>query len=352
MRRVKWLSCLWAAGLAGCSLYPIPDDVASVRTEDIVRHARCEIRSEIIGYLIERQVLAPSATDKEIAAVVKDIKKTRNSFLALLLSVGTAYSFDFNILEHNKTHGMAGFSLPTILPNGLSGDANATLDLMRAGLRHFETGDIWDELLTNDTRCAGVRPRPGNIVYPVTGSIGVGRAIRTYIDIVEQEGGQLGAVAGAKNSFVDTLTFTTTVSADATATLTLAPVPHSFRIVSAEADVLGSRTDTHTLTFSLAFPHPLDPPASLAPTGVKFEHAPFQRPPQWRARYNLCVQDGRQREDAVKLVRLEAPEVYCITFADAYEPRPGQSAAVVRQPSAPNQPPAAARRESVRPNRQ
>jgi len=326
--------------------------VASVRTEDIVRHARCEIRSEIIGYLIERQVLAPSATDKEIAAVVKDIKKTKNSFLALLMSVGTAYTFEFNISEHNKTHGTAGFSLPSILPNGLSGDANATLDLTRAGLRHFETGDVWDELLTNDTRCAGVRPRPGNIVYPVGGSIGVGRAIRTYIDIVEQEGGQLGAVAGAKNSFVDTLTFTTTVSADATATLTLAPVLHSFRIVSAEADVLGSRTDTHTLTLSLAFPHPLDPPASLAPTGVKFEHAPFQRPPQWRARYNLCVQDGRQREDGVKLVRLEPPEVYCITFADAYEPRPGQSAAVVRQPSAPNQPAAAAPRGSVRPNRQ
>src|SRR5216684_3467046 len=327
MRRVKWLSCLWAAGLAGCSLYPIPDDVASVRTEDIVRHARCEIRSEIIGYLIERQVLAPSATDKEIAAVVKDIK---------------------------KTNGMAGFSLPTILPNGLSGDGNATLDLMRSGVRHFETGDVWDELLTNDTRCAGVRPRPGNIVYPVGGSIGVGRAIRTYIDIVEQGGGELGmvTVAGAKNSFVDTLTFTTIVSAGATATLTLAPVPHSFRIVSAEADVMGSRTDTHTLILSLAFPHPLDPPASLAPTGVKFEHAPFQRPPQWRARYNLCVQDGRQRENAVKLVRLEAPEVYCITFADAYEPRPGQSAAVVRQPSAPNQPPAAAPRGNVRPNRQ
>jgi hypothetical protein len=340
--------------------------VASVRTEDIVRHARCEIRSEIIGYLIERQVLAPSATDKEIAAVVKDIKKTRNSFLAQLMGVGAAYTFDFNISEHNKTHGMAGFSLPSsIFPNGLSGGANATLDLTRAGLRHFETGDVWDELLTNDTRCAGVRPRPGNIVYPVGGSIGVGRAIRTYIDIVEQEGSQLGAVAGAKNSFVDTLTFTTTVSADATATLTLAPVPHSFRIVSAEADVLGLRTDTHTLTLSLAFPHPLDPPASLAHTaGVTFVHAPFQRPPQWRARYNLCVQDGRQRENAVSLVRLEAPEVYCITFADAYEPIPGQLAGVVRQPSAPNQPPAAAPtlapnqppaaapRRSVRPNRQ
>jgi hypothetical protein len=343
MRKVKWLSCLWAAALAGCSLYPIPDDVTSIRTEDIVRHARCEIRSEIIAYLIERQVLAPSATDQEIAALVKDIKKTKNSFLGLLMSIGVAYSFDLNISEHNRAHGTAGFSLPFTGPV-LSGDGNATVDLMRAGVRRFETGDIWEELLLNHTRCAGVRPRPGNIVYPLGGSIGVGRAIRTYIDIVEQGGGELGAVAGAKNSFVDTLTFTTTVSADAKATITLAPVPHSLRLVSASADVLGSRTDTHMLTLSLAFPHWLDPPASLANTGIQFPNAPFQRPPQWRARYNLCVQDGRQREDAVKLVRLEAPEVYCITFADAFLPKPGLAAGAVRQPPAqqPGQPPRAA----------
>jgi hypothetical protein len=351
MRKVKWLSCLWAAALGGCSLYPVPDDVTSIRTEDIVRHARCEIRSEIIAYLIDRQVLAPSPTDQEIAALVKDIKKTKNSFLGLLMSVGAAYTFDLNISEHNKAHGAAGFSLPFTGPV-LSGDGNATVDLMRAGVRRFETGDLWEELLVNHVRCAGVRPRPGNIVYPLGGSIGVGRAIRTYIDIVEQGGSQLGAVAGAKNSFVDELTFTTTVSADAKATITLAPVPHSLRLVSASADVLGSRTDKHTLTISLAFPHPLDPPASLANTGAKFVHSPFQRPPQWRARYNLCVADGRQREDAVKLVRLEAPEVYCITFADAFEPRPGLAVGAVREPPAqPGQPPRAAPSGPVRGNR-
>jgi hypothetical protein len=327
--------------------------VASIRTEDIVRHARCEIRSEIIAYLIERQVLAPSATDQEIAAAVKDIKKTKNSFLALLMSIGAAYAFDLNILEHNMTHGAAGFSLPFTGPV-LSGDGNATVDLQRSGVRRFETGDIWEELLLNHTRCAGVRPRPGNIVYPLGGSIGVGRAIRTYIDLVEQGGGPPGAVAGAKNSFVDTLTFTTTVSGDAKASITLAPVPHSLRLVSASADVLGSRIDTHMLTLSLAFPHWLDPPASLAYTGVKFPNAPFQRPPQWRARYNLCVQDGRQREDAVKLVRLEAPEVYCITFADHFDPRPGQQAGVVLLPPAepggpPRTAPAAGRVRANRP---
>ncbi len=283
MRRVKWLSCLWAAGLAGCTL------------------------------------------------------------------VGAAYTFDFDITEHNNANADAKFQLPFVAPKVLDGGGSASLDLMRQGHRVFETGDVWDELLVNHTRCAGVRPRPGNIVYPITGSIGVGRAVRTFIDIVEQ-GGKLGTAE--KDSFVDTLKFTTEIMGGANASIALEPVLNSFRIVSASAHLSGSRKDVHQLTLSLAFPHPLDPPASLAHTGVKFEHAPFQRPPQWRARYNLCVQDGRQREDAVKLVRLEPPEVYCITFADALEPIPGQSAGVVRLPSGPNQPPLAARRVNVRPNRQ
>jgi hypothetical protein len=345
MRRVKWLSCLWAAGLAGCSLYPIPDDVTSIATEDIVRHARCEIRSEIIGYLIERQALAPSATDAEIAAVVAKIKRDKSSFFALLMSVGAAYTFDFDITEDNAASAGAKFKLPFVAPKVLDGGGSASLDLMREGQRVFETGDVWDELLVNHTRCAGVRPRPGNIVYPISGSIGVGRAVRTYIDIVEQ-GGKLGSAD--KDSFVDTLKFTTEIKGGANASIALEPVPNSFRIVSASAQLSGSRKDVHKLILSLAFPHPLDPPASLAHSaGVTFEHAPFQRPPQWRARYNLCVQDGRQREDAVKLVRLEPPEVYCITFADALEPIPGQSAGVARLPS--GQPLRAA---PVRPNRQ
>jgi hypothetical protein len=352
MRTVKWLSCFWAAGLAGCALYPIPDDVTSIPTEEIVRHARCEIRSEIIGYLIERGVIAPSATDREIAAVVKEIKKTKNNFLAMLMGVGSAYAFEFEITEENKANAGAGFSLPFTGPV-LSGGGSASIDLMRKGKRTFETGDLWDDLLINDRRCSGVRPRPGNIVYPLSGSIGVGRAVRTFIDIVEQ-GGELGGVKWeATDSFVDTLTFTTEVMADAKATITLAPVPHSFRIVSATAGVSGSRKDMHMLTLSLAFPHPLDSSALLANTGFKFENAPFQRPPQWRARYNLCVADGRRREDAVKLVRLEAPEVYCITFADHFEPKPGQQAGVVLLPPAqpggrPRTAPAAVR---VRPNR-
>jgi hypothetical protein len=374
MRTVKWLSCLWAAGLAGCSLYPIPDDVTSIPTEDIVRHARCEIRSEVIGYLIENGFIAPSATDRDIAAFhkyVQSIQKKLNnrqklgdieSHLLGLMLVAAVYSFEFNITEHNNANGGAGFSLPFTGPKVLSGDGSASLDLMRVGSRIFATGDHWGDLIYRSNLCADVRPRPGNFAYPLDGSIGVGRAVRTFIDIANQEG-DLGGQGPAKDSFVDTLTFTTTVNASANASIKLAAVPHSFRIVSASAGLSGSRIDMHKMTVSLAFPHPPSPPPVLAITGVKLEpgylNAPFARPPVWRARYNLCVQDGRQREDAAKQLRFEAPEVYCITFADAFEPKPGLDAAARQAqqlPSTPitNQPPQPAPRfapPSGRPNR-
>ena len=54
-----WLGCIMAAGLTGCSLYPIPDDVTLIGTEDIIRHARCEIRSAVIDYVIQDQLIAP-----------------------------------------------------------------------------------------------------------------------------------------------------------------------------------------------------------------------------------------------------------------------------------------------------
>jgi hypothetical protein len=234
----------------------------------------------------------------------------------MLMGAASVYSFQFDITENNKANGDLGFSLPFTGPKVLSGGASASLELTRAGSRAFTTGDRWGNLVMKSTLCTDVGPRPGNLVYPLDGSIGVGRVVRTFIDISDQ--------GGAKDSFVDTLTFTTKVGGDANASIKLAAVPHSFRLVSASADLSGSRLDIHKMTVSLVFPHP---PAPDAITGVERSdgdlNAPFSRPPAWRARYNLCVSDGREREDSHNTLRLEAPEVYCIKYADSFAPLEG-----------------------------
>jgi len=343
MRTVKWLSCFWAAGLAGCSLYPIPDDVVSINTEDIVRHARCEIRSAIIDIVIEQGFDngrgAPLVTEEQVIAFVKAVvaKAKRHENLPqaqkaklfsksekdvlTLANVAAVYTFDFNIIENNRADGGAAFKLPFTAPKVLDVGASASLNLTRQGQRQFAAQDKWSDLITKPERCARASLRHGNIIYPLDGSIGVGRVVRTFVDIASQ--------GGAKDSFVDTLIFSTSISGGANASIKLEAVPHSFRLVSATAGLNGSRLDVHKMVLSLVFPRP---DKAEAITGVERRpgdlNAPFQRPPDWRARYNLCVADARQREDTFKLLRLEAPEVYCITYADAFDPDYGGPPAV------------------------
>jgi len=64
---INWVGCIFAAGLSGCSIYPIPDDVSIYSTEQIVRYARCEMRSAILGYMKDKEIIPSTADEKEIA---------------------------------------------------------------------------------------------------------------------------------------------------------------------------------------------------------------------------------------------------------------------------------------------
>lgn len=354
MRGIDWAGCILAVGLGGCSLYPIPDDVSPYRTEHIVRYGRCEVRTALFDYMIGNGIVSAHDNSEQLASRIKkardlekQLKKAKKSpsteeeknliKLARLSKVGVAYSFDFNITETNKAGAEAGFRLPG-LTSVLDVGATGTLDLTRNGSRVFGTEDSWDDLIVNTSLCKDVtEPRSVNISYPATGSIGVGRVVATFIDIDDQ--------GGAKDNFVDTLTFTTLAGGGATASLKLDPVPNQFRPVSATAAVGASRLDIHKLTVSLAFPQ--DIPKAI--TGVIREDGdlnaptdrPFARPPIWRARYNLCVQDARTREATFKMLRLTDPLVYCISYADSFAPEYGQPVAVTvyrRRPAEPAAP--------------
>src|SRR5262245_37120711 len=334
----RWLGCVFAAGLAGCSLYPIPDDVTFIATEDIIRHARCEIRAEVINYIIDQNLIAPSITEDEIIDYVKALEKKVKAWqdfniknpdprkridiakrlsptekaVSTLSGVAIVYTFDFNITETDNASGSAAFKLPFTAPKVLDAGANASVNLTRQGQRNFSAQDRWSDMITKPKLCPAGFPQHKNIVYPLDGSIGVGRVVKTFMDVTNQ--------GGAKDSFVDTLIFTTQVGGGANASIKLDAVPHSFRLVSATANIGASRQDIHKMVISLAFPR--NRPEAI--TGVqRFDgdlNAPFDRPEDWRARYNLCVADARAREDQFKLLRLEAPEVYCITFADNFAP--------------------------------
>lgn len=348
----RFLFSIALSALVGCSVYPLPDNVMSINTEDIVLHARCEMRSEIIDWIISERYVSPSATEGDVIAFVKAIEDKVNRIKKInqklgpnrpidiskqltkdentvrkYMDVAVAYSFDFNITENNKASADAAFKLPFTAPSVLDVDAAAALSLSRQGQRQFKAQDRWAGMIIRSDRCKGVSPRRRNLVYPLDGSIGVNRVVRTFIGITDQ--------GGAKDSFVDTLIFTTQVGAGANAAVKLSAVPHSFRLVSAGASLSASRIDVHKVIFSLVFPRPDSPDAI---TGIeRYDgdlNAPFDRPPLWRARYNLCVADAREREDTFKTLRETAPEVYCIEYADAFAPQYGLGTPTVdsRQP--------------------
>jgi hypothetical protein len=362
-------------------MYPIPDDVALIKTEEIVRYGRCEMRAAVIDRIAEdkerlRQIielpeinhgvrkwlegkkisLAMVTRDQAVMALVvaiteivetqqeenrqkydklhkeaktpREFKKKLRELQAKLskqltaklgraqefrqyLDVAVVYEFDFEITEENETTGNMAFKLPTVAKT-IDANASAALLLTRRGKRTFKTQDRWGKLVSQEKLCSEFAVARRNVLYPLGGSIGVDRVVTTFTDLIDQ--------GGSKESFVDALVFTTDISGEVNASIKLTPVPKVFRLVSAGVHHSGSRVDVHKLTLSLVFPKP---ESNEAIYGVdRFDgdlEEPFDRPADWRARYNLCVADARGREDTLKQLRLTAPEIYCIEYADYFD---------------------------------
>jgi hypothetical protein len=338
----RLLPALALVTLAGCSVHPIPDDVTPIPTEEIVRSARCELRLglfEHIERVLNRRGInewkAEDLQTKEGWAKFYEwltkYVKARPADAELLDrlkkygQVAAAYDFDFNITEHDNADAAVAFKLP-LTNSTFDLSAGGTLHKTRQAQRTFKAQETFGQLVTRDIWCIGFRPRERNLLYPISGTIGLRKVVETFVEISEQGGG--------KDSFVDTLTFTTTIGTSVTPSIKINPVPNSFRLVSANGTLAADRTDIHKVTISLAFPQEkksergevLDKDQkALDKAGLL---APYEMNTLWRARYNICVADARNREDTFKALRLSAPEVYCITYADAFVPRYADSRAV------------------------
>jgi hypothetical protein len=396
-------------------MYPIPDDVTPLKTEEIVRYGRCEMRSGTFDRITEDkerfrkffekaeidklvkdwlkkklkvEAITPATlvtTDDAVMALVNAIEKIvkdqqkenskkyeellncrpknkpieidgekpvacpENNAKAIkeglqelknklgerlkkrlgeahklrpYLDVAVVYEFEFEITEQNQTKGDVAFRLPLVTQT-VDADASAALLSTRKGKRSFKAQDKWGKLISDGELCKDFSVSRRNVLYPLGGSIGVDRVVTTFIDLIDQ--------GGSKDSFVDVLVFTTDVSGGIGASVKLSPVPNSFRLVSAGTRLFGSRVDVHKLTLSLVLTKQESSEAIFGADRFDADlDTPFERPAEWRARYNLCVADGRAREEAFKQMRQTAPEIYCIQFADAFDPE--QKAIAVNEP--------------------
>ena len=384
-----------SALLAGCNVHPLVDDVSPIPNENIIASARCELRQGLVS-AVGSWFRDVGITDYNPNFLANDLPYIRKRYgrdpawadrikgYETYLAIGVAYNWSFDITEVNSEDSKVGFQIPYINPAAFGITAGKGITKTRQAKRAFTTGETFAALLTKSyydfcrgdpsvvatgSIPVGPIPRQPNIVYPIVGSIGLDKAVNTFLAVASQEGGDGG--------FVDTLTFTTVVTGTVHPTVTLNPVPGSFRLISADSTLTATRTDLHSVVISLAFPKTATATALADAAGVsapetvvvggdkkgrstngaqksadtsadtssgtaqgnkalqvqiqmlQSRDATVAKAAQdvhrlstlWQARYNLCVQDGRNREDQLSSLRLTAPEVYCIEYADAFVPR-------------------------------
>jgi hypothetical protein len=295
---------------------PIPDDVSAIPTEHIVRSMRCETKQAVrdrITYELTRIGASDIQAEHILDPVNLEQVRRRDSRLAAkLLAYGAssiAYRFEFAISESNEAQGSVGFKLP-FTSTLFDVQAGGALKNQRDGLRRFETVETFADLA--ELHCRDFTTRDVNPVYPITGSIGMSKAVHTFVELTE--------FGGAKGEFTDTLTFTTQLSGSLRPSLVLAPVPNSFRVVNASGELSAGRIDKHSVTISFAFPTVdlreivVDHPAGRENASALFNPASLRRltlESIERAKENLCIARGLDREALAGSLRLYPPELYC-----------------------------------------
>jgi hypothetical protein len=225
--------------LVGCSVHPLPDDVARVSTVDIVKSIRCEALAGIDSLTPDEQVKA--------APIIKVSK--------------IGYDFQFDISETNAAQGTGAKPLNSFLTfkNGTKfvGDLSAKATLERKNLRKFTIIEPLSDLEKSEHRklCAS-RTTRANWTYPIAGRIGMDEVVRTYLKLeilteIKKTRPTDQKVKFTNVVFADDLTFTTHFDVGATTTLVLDAVVGHLKVTNASLGVSAIREDTHSVIVAL-----------------------------------------------------------------------------------------------------
>jgi hypothetical protein len=257
--------------LGGCAINPLPEHVTGNTTFDIVKKIRCEALyalDDLSVKLLQRsdyppllelagQIEAGTLTVPEFflspryqrvrSHLSRDVL---NLFLTYTLTAAT-FDFDFDITERNESHATANFTLPLTWGVFSLGSVNAGGTFVRKSERKFMVTDSFYELhLQRRAYCANVVATVGNVIYPITGKIGLEEIFHTFVSLDSAEG---GLPKSTTSNFSHALTFTTTLSSGLTPKIVLNPGPiNQFRLADANLALSGSRVDEHKVTISLA----------------------------------------------------------------------------------------------------
>jgi hypothetical protein len=239
---------LIACGLGACAIHPLPQDVTGVHTSQIVHRNRCEAAAAV-KYIEE--YLIGNHRPKAAQALQK---------------IGIALSYTLDMKEVDSVSLMTGFE--QLVTKGMfSFNPSASDSLTRDNQRVFTVADNYTTL--QQMRNCELQPVGPNYQYPITGTIGIGETIQSFLTMALHE--DLNGVIESDfksppvepseftaNSpiMVDTLTFTTNVMAGVTPQVTLMPVLKSSRasLNSASLGFMWQRQDMHEVVIGIGMP--------------------------------------------------------------------------------------------------
>jgi hypothetical protein len=268
----KYIACIFGLlALPGCAIQPLPENVTGKDTYHIVQHVRCEMRDAIRLYVMRMlDRYQPDLAEKIRSGTVSisDLKKQRlddqvRFYINLYANSEIGYEFTFNITEENISAGSIGFTKPFTVGGSDKLVLSASADLQRQNLRNFRVFDNFEELALRFPDRFCIEPPGPNIIYPITGTIGLWNLVQAFLDL-----NQSGNLYGSKDkpdvpTIADNLTFTTKLAGTLNPTLSITPVGHVFRFTDAGLKFDESRQDIHQVFVVLTHPplkskkHPL-----------------------------------------------------------------------------------------------
>jgi hypothetical protein len=268
--------------LAGCSVHPLPEDFAGYDTVQITARIRCEvrdaIRGHIVGSLLRRERVEKHPQYAELAERLRSgdiawrdlrrhLKEYRvdDTLIAIFERYNSAvigYSFIFDLEEKNAHNGSVDL-LGAITNGTVKLNVQASNDLIRGNKREFRLVDSFEFLVSHVADVCDPRVFPiqahrheRNIVYPITGSLGLAELVRTFLTL-NQSGNLLGFEAPPNQveipTIVETMTFTTQFVAGATPSIELA-ARRSFSPVKAHIGTTNTRKDLHKVVIVIKLP--------------------------------------------------------------------------------------------------
>ncbi|WMT71386.1 hypothetical protein [Bradyrhizobium sp. Ash2021] len=304
MWRFILLSC-GALGMAGCAIHPLPDDVIRLATREIVHHIRCEaraaIKQAIIDYLrkleltefmgqLESNQLPLDQLDLHLHELPARVRANIVKYERAAIS----YDFTFDITEQNTVTAEVDFV--NLLSHGtFSMPAKGSSDLQRQTVRIFRVNDTFGELINFRRGRCTEDGSPENFAYPVSGRIGLGELVETFVDLNEFQ-----RLTGSKDgdtvpTIADTFNFQTTIGGSVTPQVTLTPLNHLFNVSGASLGAAALRKDIHRVIVAISLPPPPKPQPAPAPHGFLGGSTYAPRPSTAIERNNSAIDDAINR---------------------------------------------------------